>query len=249
MRKLVLMILLSTVAAGAFAQSGIIREFSGTVEIKTAGDANFVPAAAGAELKQDTVISTGFKSTAIVEVGSTVIAVRPLTRLTLAEIRASQGTETLNVNLQAGRVRVDVNPPAGTKVSMSVTSPSATASVRGTGFEFDTRNINVQNGTVFFNGNNGYTVQVGAGFFAGVTGYNQSSGPQSSSNTGLTPPLPVGYDPTAKSTGGGGVSSASESEAPPESPPSSGPSSPSGGGGGTGGNPEGDVDVGLTFLP
>jgi hypothetical protein len=70
--------------------------------------------------KEDTVVSTGFKSTALIEVGSTVITVRPLTRLTLTEIRASSESESLNVNLQSGRIRVDVNPPAGAKASMAV---------------------------------------------------------------------------------------------------------------------------------
>ena len=71
-------------------------------------------------------------------------------RLTLTEVQASGGEEKLNVNLHAGRVRVDVNPPAGAKASMSVSSPNATASVRGTSFFSDTRNLQVEQGTVLF---------------------------------------------------------------------------------------------------
>ena len=75
-----------------------------------------MPARIGDQVSEDTVVSTGFKSTALIEVGSALLAVRPLTRLTLTEISASAGNETLNVNLAAGRVRVDLNPPAGSSV-------------------------------------------------------------------------------------------------------------------------------------
>ena len=152
------------------AQTGLIRELSGTVEIKNG--ASFVPANVGDQVREDTVISTGFKSTALVEIGSTNLVVRPLTRLTLTEIRATAGTETLNVNLHAGRVRVDINPPAGSRAAMAVTSPSATASVRGTSFEFDTRNLYVQSGNVIFKGTRslGTPIRAGSSSTVGTAG-------------------------------------------------------------------------------
>ncbi|MDR2730531.1 MAG: FecR domain-containing protein [Treponema sp.] len=52
----------------------------------------------------------------------------------MTEIQNLTELETLNVNLQTGRVRVDVKPPAGTKASTTVKGPEATASVRGTIF-------------------------------------------------------------------------------------------------------------------
>ena len=236
MKKAILAILLAGLIMAVYAQNGVVKELSGTVELKPAGAASFVPAAAGAQVRADTVISTGFKSTALLEVGSAIITVRPLTRLTLTEISASQGAETINMSLQAGRVRVDVNPPAGAKASLSVSSPSATASVRGTSFYFDTMNVSVREGTVAFNGNTGYTVQVGAGSFSAVNSYSAAGGAQSSSSTGLVPSSPTGYAQatgTASGTGGG-------------SSPSS-PSTPDGnkGGGNTpGGNTPGGISPG-----
>jgi hypothetical protein len=110
-------------------------------------------------------VSTGFKGTAIITVGSTTILVKPLTRLSLSKIQLSSGSENLNMNLQAGRVRVDVKPPEGTKTNFTVQSPSATASVRGTSFEFDTLNLKVLEGTVVFLGNSGkIQMSVPAGF-------------------------------------------------------------------------------------
>ena len=84
MKKGLMIVIMTCISLGAFAQSGIIREISGTVEIKASGTASFVSANTGDRINEDTVISTSFKSTALVEVGSVLIAVRPLTRLTLS---------------------------------------------------------------------------------------------------------------------------------------------------------------------
>jgi hypothetical protein len=256
MRKAILAILLTGLIMAVYAQNGVVKELTGTVELKAAGAAAFTPATAGTQISADTVISTGFKSTALVEVGSAVIAVRPLTRLTLTEISASQGVETINMNLQAGRVRVDVNPPAGTKASLSVASPTATASVRGTSFYIDTMSVSVLEGTVAFKGNTGYTIQVGAGSFSVIDTYSGvAAGAQSSGGTGLVPSSPAGYDATTTgNTGGTGVVPGSPSEpSPPVNPPVNPP--PSGGnnggngwsGGGSGGTNTGTVNIPITY--
>jgi len=255
MKKAILAILLAGLIMAVYAQNGVVKELSGTVELKPAGASVFTPAAAGARISADTVISTGFKSTALVEVGSAVITVRPLTRLTLTEITASQGAETVNMNLQAGRVRVDVNPPAGTKASLTVSSPSATASVRGTSFNIDTMSVSVREGTVAFKGNTGYTVQVGAGSFSAVSAYSVAAVPQSNSSAGLVPSGPAGYDATATGTTGGTgvVSPSSPPVTPPVNPPpvkppaNNPPVTPPGGGGNTGGNETGGVDIPITY--
>jgi hypothetical protein len=167
------------------------------------------------------------------------------------------GTETLNMNLQAGRVRVDVNPPAGLKASLKVTSPTATASVRGTSFFFDTMNVSVSEGTVAFKGNSGYTVQVPAGSFSGIGAYSIATAAQSSNTTGFVPLGPPGYDyATTANTGGTGAASAPPAPHTPDKPP---PNDPSGGGGdsnvsgwgggkgGGGGGDTGTVDIPITY--
>ena len=230
MKSLFIAFFLALMTFGVFAQSsGVIKELTGTVELKHSGSAVYVAAAAGAQVAQDTIISTGFKSTALIEVGSTLIAVRPLTRLTLSEIRSIQGTETLNINLQAGRVRIEVKPPAGTKTSMSVNSPVATASVRGTVFEFDTRNIIVKEGVVDFIGNYGYMIHVRAGTYSGIE-HHIAMPALGYSETGHVPPPVPGYDPEAAPTGGTGRAR-TKAEAPPAPQPPIDNSPPSGGGG------------------
>ncbi|MDR2717258.1 MAG: FecR family protein [Treponema sp.] len=205
-RTVVAFCLMMTVGLGAFAQSGMIRELSGTVELKNPGAAEYVPAKIGDTVSQKTVISTGFKSTALIQVGNAVLTVRPLTRLTLTDISASSTAETLNVSLQAGRVRVDVNPPAGIKTSMSVSSPSATASVRGTSFEFDTRNLYVNQGKVSFKGSRGAGILVSAGSSSQIKENNKAAPPIEIINGNLRPPVMVGSD------NGGGALGTSVSE-------------------------------------
>jgi len=192
MKKTILAFVFMLAAMGAFAQNGVIKDLTGTVELKNAGSAVFTEAKAGDIVKQDTVVSTSFKSTALIEVGSAIIAVRPLTRLTLTEIRASSESESLNVSLQSGRVRVDVKPPAGSKTIMTVSSPSATASVRGTSFELDARNLYVTSGNVLFKGTRGaYTlITTGSESTAGRTGV--AVNPLAFGNAAYLPPMPVG---------------------------------------------------------
>ena len=215
MKKITTVVLIILCAAGLFAQQnaqfGEITEFSGTVEIKRAGQANFIPAKAGDTLAKDTIISTGFRSTALIRAGSTVLTVRPITRLSLSEIMSSTGAETLNVNLQVGRVKVDVNPPAGTRASMTIQSPMATASVRGTSFEFDTQSITVLEGTVTFQGSgNGY-VLVSAGSTSEINANGSPMHPIETFTAQLWPSQPAGSDTGFISNGGGASPGASES--------------------------------------
>ncbi|MDR2730076.1 MAG: FecR family protein [Treponema sp.] len=150
MKQFLIFILLALPAGFLSAQNteAVIKEMTGTVELKRSGSADWVSAKAGDRIGKDTVVSTGFKSTAILSAGNSTIVVRPLTRLSLAELISQNETETINVSLTTGRVRVEVNPPAGGRANFTVQTPSSTASVRGTAFEMNTVNIQVLNGAV-----------------------------------------------------------------------------------------------------
>jgi len=175
-----------------FSQDAFIYQLTGTVEIKQPGENSFKGAASGDKVYKDTVISTGFKSYAIIKIGSAIMTARPLTQLTLAEIQKLGETETLNVDLHAGRVRVDLKPPAGTKASATFTGPTTTASVRGTSFEFDTDSLYVREGTVSFTGNRGQSILVKAGESSRVEHFGQVTTPRDGRNSNLLPPSPVG---------------------------------------------------------
>jgi hypothetical protein len=161
MKHLVVFILFTLSAGFIFAQNpeALIREMSGAVELKSSGSADWVAAKEGDRIRKDTIISTGFKSTALIAVGNSTITVRPLTRLSLAELINRNETETINVNLNTGRVKVAVNPPAGNKADFSVKTPTVTASVRGTKFNMNTDSIQVLEGAVNYRPANGRFVK------------------------------------------------------------------------------------------
>jgi hypothetical protein len=194
MKKNGMVLLLLFTAFSAFAQSGTILESRGTVEIKLPGSDSFVVAKDGTVLTHDTIISTGFKSFAKIKIGDAIITVRPLTRLSLTEIQSLESTEKIDVYLQTGRVKIDVNPPAGKEASFSVASPSAVASVRGTSFEFDTRNLYVNEGKVSFTGNSGQTVTVEEGDNSQIDFNGGATNPVEVKITALMPFVPSGTD-------------------------------------------------------
>jgi len=152
MKHITIFLLLLLVTVLAFAQNSgaYIREMSGTVELKLPNSANWVPAKVGDRIGETTIISTGFKSSAVLSVGNSTLIVRALTRLSLETLINQNETETVNIGLSTGRIRADVKPPAGSKTSFSVQSPAATASVRGTVFDMNTVTIQVHEGSVAF---------------------------------------------------------------------------------------------------
>jgi hypothetical protein len=177
------------------AQEGMIRECTGTVEIKAPGSASWIPAARGMKLGLGAVVSTSFRSTAVIVLGNSTLLVQPLTRLSLEEIQKRAGDEQVSLNLRTGRIRVNVQPPAEGRTEFTVRSPIATASVRGTVFEFDTVNLRVEEGTVLFSGDDGRNEAVAAGETSRVEeGLGRAEAPREMSIEELAPALPSGSD-------------------------------------------------------
>ncbi|MDR2048809.1 MAG: FecR family protein [Treponema sp.] len=183
------------VAAGLFAQetqTALIRDLAGTVEVKAPRAAGWTAAYKGQTLTADTVISTGFKSTAVIAIGNSILTVRPLTRLSITELSRIQDNEKVELRLQTGRVRADVKPLQGGRTDFTVRSSAATASVRGTTFEFDTLNLSVSEGTVEFRGASGAPVLVDAGRISAAAADGAVSPP--AEIFALQPELPPGTD-------------------------------------------------------
>jgi len=152
MKKLTILILLLNGAVLVFAQAprAFIREMTGTVELKKAGSEDWIPARLNDPIAESTIISTGFKSSAVVAVGNSTLNVRSLTRMSLETMMNSDNTDKVNVGLNTGRIRADVKPPAGGRTDFSVQANKATASVRGTSFEMDTISLRVSEGSVSY---------------------------------------------------------------------------------------------------
>jgi hypothetical protein len=174
-------------------EAAFFREATGTVEIQAPGSTVWVNAAAGDRISQNTVVSTGFKSSAVIVLGDSVVLVQPLTRLSLEDIIVNQNDEQVNLYLHTGKVRAEVKPPAGGRTAFVVRSPVVTASVRGTSFEFDTENLRVDEGRVVYSLANGRDVSVSAGSVSYVDETsNTVVSPFEAAAELLVPALPVG---------------------------------------------------------
>ncbi len=149
MKRIFLAVLALLAAATAFPQTAVFKELSGKVEYQLAGK-EWRPANAGTEVPTGTMISTGFKSMALIALGNASVLVKPLTRLTIDQIVRVEGSEAAKLFLIAGRVRAEVTPESGKKIDFSVRSSTATASVRGSGFDFDGLNLERVHGRIHF---------------------------------------------------------------------------------------------------
>jgi hypothetical protein len=198
MKKTCISLALLILSATAFAQEGTLHDIVGTVELKHPGAASFTAAKNGDTVGKNTIVSTGFKSHARIAAGGSSIYVKPLTRLNFDELVRTQDTEQVNLSLHAGRVRVEVKPPAGTKSEFTVRSPSATASVRGTEFDFDSFTVTVSGGTVAYSGLSGRPREVGAGGSSAIdTVRGRAADPIETTVAALLPPSPPGSDSSA----------------------------------------------------
>jgi hypothetical protein len=187
------LLLLSAALLGA--QAARIQQISGTVEVKEPGSEEWRAAEAGQVLDRAALISTGFKSTALVRIGNSLITVRALTRLGLEEIAEAQNEERVTVNLRAGRIRADVKPPVGGKTNFVIRSPIATASVRGTVVDFDGIRLEVTEGRVYLGGENAAGVYISTGHTAAADGETgRTAGVIETIKGELSPALPAGVD-------------------------------------------------------
>ncbi|MDC7125103.1 MAG: FecR domain-containing protein [Spirochaetales bacterium] len=129
--------------------SAVIKEITGRVEIMNPGE-DWQPATVGTLLPKGASISTGFGSTAILEVGAAKIEVASLSRMSLDELVQIGGRQTTSLEVRVGKVKAEVNRDEGLSHDFKLRSPSATAAVRGTKFSFGGNRLEVTKGTVAF---------------------------------------------------------------------------------------------------
>jgi hypothetical protein len=203
MKKMIAGLLFLLGAGALFSQEAVIRELNGTVEVKGPGAEAWSPAQQGQVIGRTTAISTGFKSSATLGIGNSTLIVQPLTRLTVDELQEAGGSEQVNLSLRTGRIRADVRPPAEGKTEFTVRSPTATASVRGTVFDFNGIQLRVDEGRVHLSGGDRSGTFVGAGHQVQTdidTGRTLTVAETVKEE--LSPSLPVGMDsaPEVKAT-------------------------------------------------
>lgn len=128
-KKTVLALALAS-SALAFAETAKVISVTGKVEVNRK-DA-WVPLAKDAVLNEGEVISTGFKSEALIQYKESVMKLGALTRITLEQLAASDTKDDVSVYLNTGTIRSTVNHAENRRINYTVRNPIAVASVRGT---------------------------------------------------------------------------------------------------------------------
>ena len=146
----------------AIAQTAVIQGITGRVQLK-APNGEWADATPGTTVSLGTVISTGFNSTALLDLGTSTIQVRSLTRMRLADLLRKGNTVTTTVFVTVGRVNADVQRLPGLTQSFKLQSPVSTAAVRGTNFTFEINWVTTNEGVVEFQNIAGLGRNVGPG--------------------------------------------------------------------------------------
>ncbi len=165
-RKIFVVFLLVLISTALSAQSqAVIKEIAGKVEIRV-GTGSWQPARSGVAVPTGTYISTGFNSTAILDLAGSLLQVNPLTRMQIQELIEKEGTLSTELFLRVGKVKAEVKSIQGLTQDFKLRSPVSTAAVRGTDFEFDGVTVTVINGTVSFSNTYNQTLSVGGGEYS-----------------------------------------------------------------------------------
>lgn len=177
MKLLFLAVLLFFVVSNSFAQNAIVKSVTGKVEYSTNGR-TWNDLKENMTLAKGSLISTSFKSTAVIAINDSLVHVKPLSRMSLDELSKTQDEVQTDLYLVSGKVQVEVKPRTQNEViTFNVKSAVATASVRGTGFIFDGTSLLVNHGQVSLQARNGFERSVYGGEFSKVSTNGKVSAP------------------------------------------------------------------------
>lgn len=128
MKKLFAVSVMAFLASLAFSFDITFTSVTGKVEFLDGSQ--WVKAREGDVIEQGTVVSTGYRSKATLKSKSAVFEIGPMTRITLEDLKTSNGKESTQLFLDSGSIQTEVEKGNKFKVRSAV----ATASVRGTRF-------------------------------------------------------------------------------------------------------------------
>lgn len=138
-----------------FPNSFTLQSVKGVVQVKLKADSNWLDAKDGMTLNSGSLINTGFKSSAVVNVNGSLLEIKQLTQISVASLIESNNVIT-DVELKYGKIKAVVEPAAtDVKTNFKVRSANSTASVRGTVFNYGDSYLYVERGTVLFESKNG----------------------------------------------------------------------------------------------
>lgn len=126
--------------------------------------ADWLPVSVGQTLPLGTTVSTGFRSELQLKIGPSTVTVKALSRLKVESLVQDGATTKTDLYLTVGKISAEVNKNETVQdQKFTVKSAVATASVRGTVFDFDGVNLRVYRGLVDFIDGSGRVLNVPVG--------------------------------------------------------------------------------------
>ena len=125
MKKILFVLVLSCLVFSVFALDGIVVDVIGKVE-KQYGD-SWIALKKGDVLSPGDVVSTGFKSEAVLSIGESTVTVNALTRLTVEQLYEKNKNHVSSVYLDTGSICADIKPVENKRVGFTVKTPAVTA--------------------------------------------------------------------------------------------------------------------------
>ena len=136
MKKMIFILVIlqfSVLFSFAATNVAVVNSVVGKVEVQV--NDSWIQLKNGDTLTSGSVISTGFRSSAILYIGDSLIEVKALTRLTIEEIIEQNKNYNTTMFLDAGNIKADIKKSENKRVGFKVRTSVATASVRGTSGE------------------------------------------------------------------------------------------------------------------
>ncbi len=133
-RKIIALLAIFFITGQIFAENARVTYIKGKVEVSKDNRDSWIPLKVGDQLSESDVISTGFQSEVKIEFSGSIMTLGAVTRITLEKLAESTTKDDVSLYLKAGAVRSKVTHPDEKRVSYTVKTPIAVASVRGTDF-------------------------------------------------------------------------------------------------------------------
>lgn len=133
LKKICISIITLFLFAGVIsAEAAEVISVKGKVEVSR--NDQWITLNVGDQITESETISTGFQSEVKIKYKDSILQLGALSRITLSKLATSTTKDVVDIYLNTGAVRSKVNHTATKKVSYTVNSSVATASVRGTDF-------------------------------------------------------------------------------------------------------------------
>lgn len=133
-RKIIALLAIFFITGQIFAENARVTYIKGKVEVSKDNRDSWIPLKVGDQLSESDVISTGFQSEVKIEFSGSIMTLGAVTRITLEKLAESTSKDDVSLYLKTGVVRSKVTHPDEKRVSYTVKTPIAVASVRGTDF-------------------------------------------------------------------------------------------------------------------